>query len=954
MDQLIYRPWDNDTDWPALPDPSPGSPQDRAKNPTGLAAQLVLCTVIGTLCFLLFCLLRVRWSSMYAPRLRMKKHAPQRLPDSMFGWIIPLIRIPHTQVLEKVGLDAVVMLQFLLTGAKLFALCGLFGTVVILPLNGMNGITNTTDPIHNNTISAISDFAKPEPANPEATGVLWAYLFFTYFFCFAAFYFTFRNYRDYIGMRRKYGLQTASTLPARTVMVTGIPTELRSDRKLAEYFEGLGLGVVESVHVVKHVSQLSELIRERARCLRKLETAYARYWGNPCNDPSYDPDALLIQAESTDHINAIDFSVHQPENDRLPLFKPRRSRPVIRDGMMGIVGKKVDAVEYYSEQFNYLDDIVMKARRLGRYPPSTVGFVTFESVISATIAVQTLLHPGPFLVRTQAAPEPRDVLWNNVAVRGRERLMRKAFVSVILLLIVFLWGIPIGFLSTFTNVESLERYMPWLVDLASKNKILQQIVYGFVPTLSVIVFMAVLPMVFYGLSIIEGIQSRSEAEEATFSKHFFFQLWNVFFVFTVASTVFTLREIIEDPKQIPNVLATKLPQVAPFFVNYTIIQGMMLLPIQLLQIGPVIVQLFRRWFLCKTPRDYAEVLAPVMYNYGWGYPMPVFIFIIVLIYSTMSPLILVFGTIYFCLAYLVLKYQFLYVYFHPYEVAGRAWPMVFSRIIVGLLIFQVTSAGIFALRRAFQQSALCAPLILSTIIFKVIMDAAYNHSSQVIPLQLLTQKFGTNHLQYANDIDHEPSVNVEEQTPAQPTRRRTVLDEDDFEAEPTEYTDFKEPPMTLFDGILNTGMKRFGHPAIVGVLPQLWLPVKGGHHLQRRQSRYIRPSISNISLRNKRSSSRVVSQAAVTDEAPQNNVQTEYHDEPEAMDAEETSGLMSNGDMTIQVDEEADDATTPGSDYESEEDEGVNATYYHHPERRRSRTDALHAVDTNPVPPTSP
>jgi hypothetical protein len=50
----------------------------------------------------------------------------------------------------------------------------------------------------------------------------------------------------------------------------------------------------------------------------------------------------------------------------------------------------------------------------------------------------------------------------------------------------------------------------------------------------------------------------------------------VFFVFTVASTVFTLREIIEDPKQIPNVLATKLPQVAPFFVNYTIIQGMML------------------------------------------------------------------------------------------------------------------------------------------------------------------------------------------------------------------------------------------------------------------------------------------------------------------------------------------------------------------------------------------
>jgi hypothetical protein len=274
------------------------------------------------------------------------------------------------------------MLQFLLTGAKLFALCGFFGTAVLIPLNGMNGIANSTDPIHNETMS----FDPSEPAPPhDSNSVLWAYLFFTYFFCFAAFYFTFRNYRDYIRMRRKYGLQTATTLPARTVMVTGIPPELRSDRKLAEYFESLGLGVVESVHVVKHVSQLSELIRERARSLRRLELSYARYWGNPCNDPDYDPDELLMQAEQSDHINTIDFAPHQPERDRdrLPLFKPRRSRPTVRDGMLGITGKKVDAIEYHSDQFNYLDDIVIKARRLGRYPPSTVGFVTFESVISA-------------------------------------------------------------------------------------------------------------------------------------------------------------------------------------------------------------------------------------------------------------------------------------------------------------------------------------------------------------------------------------------------------------------------------------------------------------------------------------------------------------------------------------------------------------------------------------------
>lgn len=71
------------------------------------------------------------------------------------------------------------------------------------------------------------------------------------------------------------------------------------------------------------------------------------------------------------------------------------------------------------------------------------------------------------------------------------------------------------------------------------------------------------------------------------------------------------------------------------------------------------MQLFWR-VLSKTPRDYAETLAPRMFNYGWAYPSHVFLFVVLLVYSTSSPIILIFGTIYYCLAYLVYKYQLLY------------------------------------------------------------------------------------------------------------------------------------------------------------------------------------------------------------------------------------------------------------------------------------------------------
>lgn len=39
----------------------------------------------------------------------MKRRKPPKLPDSFFGWILPLIRISKTEMLDKVGLDAVIV-----------------------------------------------------------------------------------------------------------------------------------------------------------------------------------------------------------------------------------------------------------------------------------------------------------------------------------------------------------------------------------------------------------------------------------------------------------------------------------------------------------------------------------------------------------------------------------------------------------------------------------------------------------------------------------------------------------------------------------------------------------------------------------------------------------------------------------------------------------------------------
>ncbi|CDS12241.1 hypothetical protein LRAMOSA04436 [Lichtheimia ramosa] len=904
-------------------DPTPGTPIYSSKTPTGLTAQLLLCGSVGILSFLAFCFLRTRWISLYSPRLRMKKHAPDKLPTSFFGWIWPLLKTPHSVVLEKVGLDAVVMLQFLLMGAKLFGLCGFFSTVVLLPISRMGGdlLGNSTDPPE-------EEEAQDTDNSYYSPSYLWVYLFFTYFFCFATFYFTFLNYRDYVRLRREFLLRIAKTVPARTVLVTGIPPHLRSDRKLAEYFEKLGIGVVESVHIVRHLDRLMDYIKERAQYLRRLEHAYSKYWGNPCEDATYDPDTLFGENErESTTLRSISSSCS-------PMYHPvsvKRNRPVIRHGFMGLFGKSVDAIEYYTERFHEIDSLVLKARRYGRFLPTSVGFVTFEHSVSACIASQVLIDSTPFRLQAELAPEPRNVLWENIAMHGRERMIRKAVIFVILIFLVFFWILPISYFSALTSERSLQNYFPWLMDLAKKNKILHQIVVGFLPTLAVVIFMAILPLIVNVLSVIEGFQSRSEAEESSFSKHFFFLLFNFMLVFTVTSTLFkTLTDMIEDPTQIANILATSLPQVAPFFVNYTVLQCFMILPIQLLQVGIIILQGFWRIFLSKTPRDFAEVTAPRMYNYGWGYPAPVFMFVVLLVYSTSAPIILVFGTLYFCFAYVVLKYQFLYVYFHPYEVAGRMWPRIFSRIIVGLLIFEVMSSGLFLLQKAYPLAVLCGPLIIFTIVFKLTMDAAYLRSTRFLPLQLLTQRLGV--ATTAIDGPDSPPNNQQQQPPQpQPStserssrrvidangkvlirRRRTVLDQDDYVAEPTKYTDYRQPPMTLVDGILNTGMKKYGHPALLGALPQLWLPVAK----YRRQSIYsdIEPGVSPKPTATTTSIGRM----NINNDDINGERRPLLAAHPEEEELEEGSSIDSSSSDEVQ-------------------DGRQRTMYYHHPERRQSR-----------------
>jgi hypothetical protein len=71
------------------------------------------------------------------------------------------------------------------------------------------------------------------------------------------------------------------------------------------------------------------------------------------------------------------------------------------------------------------------------------------------------------------------------------------------------------------------------------------------------------------------------------------------------------------------------------------------------------------------------------------------------VYSSLSPLILPFGLLYFCVSLAITNYNYTYVYRLRYEGGGHMWTPLFHRMMFGLLLYQLTILGVLSLKARF-------------------------------------------------------------------------------------------------------------------------------------------------------------------------------------------------------------------------------------------------------------
>lgn len=184
-----------------------------------------------------FCLLRPRTNAVYAPRAKHAdvKHAPPQLDRGLFSWIHPIKNVKEPELVEKIGLDAVVFLRFLRMLRNIFIIVTFFGCAIILPVNLTGKFAGSPPKVkRQNTVdlSKISKFIRFTPQFGTGSK-FWAYTFCAYFFDAIICFFIWWNYRHVVQLRRKY-LQSPeylSSLHSRTLMVRRVAYMVHLVRK---------------------------------------------------------------------------------------------------------------------------------------------------------------------------------------------------------------------------------------------------------------------------------------------------------------------------------------------------------------------------------------------------------------------------------------------------------------------------------------------------------------------------------------------------------------------------------------------------------------------------------------------------------------------------------------------------------------------------------------------------
>eukprot|EP00253_Pinus_taeda_P022555 PITA_22555 len=672
-----------------------------------------LLTSLGT-SFLIFLVLVLVFSWLYRKPGNRVIYFPNRILKGMdkptasrnpFAWIVEAARATEDEIISMAGLDAAVYITFITTALMIMVLSAGVCLPVLLPLSVTdNNYKLSLQTAKDKTSASYDEFDKLAMGNVQTkSNRLWGFLIAAYWVSFVTYYVLWKTYKHVVHLRVREQTSLESKPEQFAVLVRDIPpvpVGITRKEQVDSFFRRLYPETYERSLIVSDIAEADKAWTEVEGYRKKLARAETIF-------------------ENSKTVN-----------------KPEGTRPLHRTGALGLMGKKVDSINFYNEKIKDLSlKLVTKQKNTLTEKQVAAAFIIFNSRAAAAAAAQVVHSEIADTWTAMPAPEPCQVVWKNLAIPFYQRVIREKVVYVIVFLTVVFYMIPITAISAFTTLDSLRKLLPFLKSIVD-IKAIKSILEAFLPQLALILFLYFLPTILMILSKAEGIPSESHAVRASSGKYFYFIVFNVFLGVTIGGTLFkSLKQIEKKPNSIVTLLGNSLPPNATFFISFIALKLFVGSGIELSRLVPLVIYHIKKKYLCKTEADLQEAWAPPSLAYATRVPNDMLIITIALCYSVIAPMILPFAILYFSLGWFVIRNQALNVYVPSYESNGRMWPHMHTRILAALFLSQITMFGYFSIKK-FIYSPLLLPLPFVSLAFGYVCKKRFYSSFRITPMEV--------------------------------------------------------------------------------------------------------------------------------------------------------------------------------------------------------------------------
>lgn len=315
--------------------------------------------------------------------------------------------------------------------------------------------------------------------------VSWAYFGFIM-------YMIMRECIYYINLRQAFLLSPfySERISSRTVLFTSVPSPYLNEASLRKVFGAS----VKNIWITGDTSEVEDLVEKRDKAAMRLEKA----------------EVKLIKLAHKARLAAIKKGASPDDADKAPIvgdaesgsiaarWVPNKKRPTHRLGPLGLIGKKVDTINWCRTELARLIPEVEAAQakyRAGGGKKVPGVFIEFRTQADAEGAAQILAHhQGLHMTPKYVGIRPNEVIWKSLAVPWWQKVIRRYAVLAFISALILFWAIPVGFVGIVSNVEYLKTisFLTWLNDVPS---VIMGVITGLLPSVLLSILMSLVPIV---------------------------------------------------------------------------------------------------------------------------------------------------------------------------------------------------------------------------------------------------------------------------------------------------------------------------------------------------------------------------------------------------------------------------------------------------------------------------